>query len=126
MTWEYIAGFTDGEGYILNRHYTTKEYSKNVGKWYTTTRHRRRIVLTQSDKQCKVLYDIGEFLDKELNTSIKIYNRKDGNHQLMIIRDADTKAVAEKILPFSIVKRRVLTDLLATYENPELLENPNA
>lgn len=122
MNWSYIAGFTDGEGYVLNKHYTTREFSKNNGKYYNTTRHRRRIVLTQSEKQNQVLYDIQEFLNQELETDIKIYDRKDGNFQLMIIRDADVHTVAKKIIKHSIVKREALAKLLETYENPELIK----
>ena len=122
MNWPYIAGFTDGEGYVLNKIYTTYEYSKNNSKWYNATRLRRRIVLTQSNKQNMVLYKIAEFLNRELDTDIKIYDRKDGNSQLVISRSFDTLRVARAIIPYSIVKYRVLHELISTYENPELLE----
>ena len=123
MTWAYIAGFTDGEGYVMNRYYTTREFSKSNEKWYVTTRLRRTIVLTQSQKQHDVLYRIAEFLNTELDTSIKIYNRGDGNSQLVIKRQADVLRVAKNIINDSIVKRDKLAELIATYENPELLKS---
>ncbi len=122
MNWAYIAGFTDGEGYVMNRYYTTREFSKSNEKWYVTTRLRRTIVLTQSQKQHDVLYKIAEFLNTELDTSIKIYNRGDGNSQLVIKRQSDVLRVAKNIIEYSIVKRDKLAELIATYENPELLE----
>lgn len=122
MNWSYIAGFTDGEGYILHKVYTTREYSKNNGKYYTTSRLRRRIVLTQSKKQNKVLYKIKEFLDENLKTNVRIYDRKDGNFQLMIIRDADVYETCKRIVGHSIVKKEKIVGVLRSYENPELLK----
>ena len=126
MNWAYIAGFTDGEGYVMNRYYTTREFSKSNEKWYVTTRLRRTIVLTQSQKQHDVLYRIAEFLNTELDTSIKIYNRGDGNSQLVIKRQSDVLRVAKNIIDDSIVKRDKLAELIATYENPELLNKEDA
>lgn len=122
MNWSYIAGFTDGEGYILNKVYTSRECSKNNGKYYKISRLRRRIVLTQSEKQNKVLYNIQDFLNEQLKTDIKIYDRKDGSFQLMIIREKDVYTVAKKIIKKSIVKKEALRSLIKSYENPELLK----
>jgi len=126
MNWGYIAGFTDGEGHIVNKVYTTKEKSvlKSGVKYYQTSRHRRRIVLTQSQKQVDVLYQIAKFLNKELDTNIRIYDRGDKCSQLMVIRKLDVYRMAKMIVHKSIVKKQKIEQLLDTYENPELLSQP--
>ncbi len=123
MNWSYIAGFFDGDGCIINNFYTTKEKPKSDRKTpYTYTRLRRRLVFTQSNKQYKVLYAIRDWLERKLNTNIRIYDRGDGSSQLMIIRDADVLAVTKKIFKHLIVKKDKAIALLKTYENKELLK----
>lgn len=117
MNWDYIAGFTDGEGNIVNKVYTTREKSslKSGDKYYQTSRHRRRIVLTQSKKQVEVLYRIAEFLNKKLDTNIRVYDRGDNKcFQLMIIRKRDVYRMAKKIVNKVIVKKQKIELLLDT------------
>lgn len=121
MNWDYVAGFNDGDGHVMVRHYTAREYSKANEKWYVYSRLRRTIVLTQSNKQNDVLFRIAEFIDSELDTSVKIYDRGDGSSQLMITRQQDVFRVAKNIVDISVVKKDRLLELLATYENKELL-----
>jgi|SRR5579859_1609701 len=95
MTWQYIAGFFDGEGCIT---YTSED----------------RLQLSVSQKRPKVIYRIQEFLALNGIESV-IYIQKSSQHVLRI-KQGKRKENAIKFLnlifPFLVCKRTVVQDFL--------------
>ena len=55
LTWEYIAGFFDGEGTICFANY---KYRKGESRYIT-------IAISQAESQAKIIYEIKDFLQRE-------------------------------------------------------------
>jgi len=116
ITWEYIAGFFDGEGCISIKRRSRKEH-----------RHLKRIScnLTQAEFQGQVIYRIRDFL---LRNKIwnKVYRNETGRKNAILHLHIDShiemKKFLTKILPFLIVKRKKALTALAYCESK--IDNP--
>lgn len=99
MTWEYLAGFTDGDGCI------TREWGR--GKKYPHARLR----WAQKQSDAAVLFDIAEFLRTQgLKVSTRNFSVAYAGHrypqmELGITNADDTCRALEAMLPYLIVKR---------------------
>jgi len=117
LTWEYIAGFFDGEGCICFYDFKKKKtYKDKKGneKIYIINEHRVRTYLVQNtrifvqmvQKENKVLKIIGDFL---VENGIKSYtyrvNKKGGCDSLQLSHHKMVQMFLENIYPYLIVKK---------------------
>jgi len=107
ITWEYLAGFFDGEGCV--------NYA-NSGSQRT---YRIRLTFSQSRKRgYELLFKIKAFLEKEKCKLGKIYTsgyikdiEKQG-WQLQITEKNSTKKIMEALLPYLEIKKLEVQDAL--------------
>lgn len=97
MTWEYLAGFLDGDG-------TIKCYPQGANK---TVRPR----ITFGQKERLVLDEIQTFL----GTRLAITHSRNC-HYLQICGTYNVHRILLEVLPFLIVKKQDATDALALLE----------
>src|SRR5215471_15933376 len=95
MTWEYVAGFFDGEGSV---HYGRTPTERRIV----------RVTFTQGVKQNHVLYEIQEFLE-----SYDIKSGMNGLGTKLRVSLPDIPVCLEYMLPHLIVKREKATECLA-------------
>ncbi len=106
MTWEYIAGFFDGEGTIC------------PGGVSSAGSYGAHINMSQSRPQQQILYIIQEFLDsKGINSSIMILPivyRKNNNiaYRLTVTNAKNIYMFLMEVLPHLIVKKEQAVDLI--------------
>jgi hypothetical protein len=109
MSWEYIAGFLDGEGCI--------EISK-AGDGHGYRFERVRVRISQSVSQAAVLDEIAEFLiDNGYRPTVRTQNPQKKNWQgvvrLTLNRAEDNRRFLTKILPHLRVKQENAKEALA-------------
>jgi murein L,D-transpeptidase YcbB/YkuD len=106
MSWQYIAGFFDGEGTIW---YKLKKDKKNRTKF--------SVSMSQSEKQGRVLYEIQKFLKKNL-IEAKIYHRKKRDNAMVLEFSNRQEAYKFliKILPFLIVKQEKAKEAIKAFQ----------
>ena len=118
MTWQYIAGFFDGEGCLTIR--KRSNYKKGFYSW--------ELNICQSLKQSKVLDEIKIFLDREKIKS-KIYSSQSRNlgkcemRRLIIGRIREIKNFIDKVLPYLIVKKEKCEKFLNDYKRGVINKN---
>ena len=107
MSWKYIAGFVDGEGYLIVREYDNRKYkSKSHGD-------RGEIYFSQSQKQDKVMYIISDFLT-EKGIQHNLYRVSNKKCPVTIIRIGHKKHIALfliKCIRHMVVKRKAAENL---------------
>lgn len=97
MSWEYIAGFFDGEGCIYR-------FNKNGSKI-----HSFRAFMSQNNKS--PLYAIQSFLT-DYNIDSIMYKGGRTESQLRITKQQDVLNFLDNILPYLIVKRQKALDTI--------------
>lgn len=106
MTWEYLAGFTDGDGCI------TRECAKGTYSY-------ARIRWAQKQDVSDVLYEIAKFLRRNgikvttRNFSVARAGHKYPQTELGITNADDTRKALEFLLPYLVVKRQRAIEALS-------------
>lgn len=109
MTWQYLAGFFDGEGCIS---------IEKVGDGRNTYR-RVRITIGQSEPQHLVIYAIADFLDDHglhPRTYVQSYEHMSAakpQHSLRLMRASEVRWFLEKMLPHLLVKEGQAREAIA-------------
>jgi intein/homing endonuclease len=127
LSWEYIAGFFDGEGCITLFDYDRKRVYKKKpqqrqrdGKEYSSKEQRVMVSMGQNDRayiqlvqvNTEVLEKIGDFLN-ENNIAFRLQHKKKSEKNkawsditiMFVSRHKDVEKFLEGIYPFLIVKR---------------------
>lgn len=97
MSWEYVAGFFDGEGCIslqTNTSHKQRDY------------HRVRLIFSQSARQDKVLDEIAEFLEAEGFHPTMTSTLGGSMTQLILYRKSEIGGVLDGMLPYLRVKHQ--------------------
>lgn len=108
--WAYLAGFTDGDGYI------SRETSKG-------TYHYARIRWSQRESESAVLDDIAAFLARQgikvtqRNFSVCRAGHKYPQRELGITNAADTRLALHQLLPYLITKRTRALEALTVLDH---------
>ena len=107
LSWEYIAGFFDGEGCIslqTNVSHKQRDY------------HRVRLILAQSRHQDAVLFEIAEFLEGEgFHPTVKPAGRS--MTHLFLYRQGEIEDILCALMPFLRVKKEKAKDALKFIED---------
>jgi hypothetical protein len=99
MTWEYVAGFFDGEGCVSYGNTTAR------GKSYRYV----SLIFTQSEPQEEVIYEIKAFLEGEGFHPTSYIRHREGNrrsaHILRLNRQDEVGRFADILEPLVVVKK---------------------
>ena len=111
LSWEYLAGFVDGEGHLAIRDYDNRKYKGR------NPSHGKRGVITfgQSVKQNKVMFLISDFLRGHGIQHCFYTSHREGGCSMTLISIGHKKHMAaflNKTIGSMIVKREIAEKLM--------------
>lgn len=101
ITWDWLGGFFDGEGYCAFRLRARTKYQREHGKKYPAT----EVVITQMEKE--IIEKIAEFLGKEIGGKPRVVKGGTFGWAVKYRAIKDVYRFLEKIKPHLRTKRKI-------------------